>query len=228
MSLYAQVMLYSLAGPLLLSFDKKVAFYKQWPGLFLGILVNGILFVLWDGWFAKTGVWGFNDTYTWPYRINHLPIEEWSFFIIIPYCSVFIYACLKGWMKSEPFSSIKHHLTLVAAIITAIIGIVFHDKTYTLVNCLIASLLLFINYRLKASYMGFFWLAYLIHLIPFFMVNGILTGAITPEPIVWYNSNEIIGLRLVTIPVEDTIYALTCLLIPINVMEYYHTKSKRF
>jgi lycopene cyclase domain-containing protein len=67
--------------------------------------------------------------------------------------------------------------------------------------------------------MGYFWLAYLVHLIPFCVVNGVLTGAATPQPVVWYNPEEILGPRLYTIPVEDTIYALTCLLLPITIME---------
>jgi len=72
--------------------------------------------------------------------------------------------------------------------------------------------------------MGYFWFAYFVHLIPFFIVNGVLTGAVTPNPVVWYNPEEIIGLRIVSIPIEDTIYALTCLLIPISVLEYLKTK----
>jgi lycopene cyclase domain-containing protein len=67
--------------------------------------------------------------------------------------------------------------------------------------------------------MGYFWFAYFVHLIPFLIINGILTGAATPSPVVWYNPNEIIGLRIITIPIEDTIYALTCLLLPITILE---------
>jgi lycopene cyclase domain-containing protein len=67
--------------------------------------------------------------------------------------------------------------------------------------------------------MSYFWVAYFVHLIPFFIVNGILTGMATPSPVVIYNSQNIIGLRIITIPIEDSIYALTCLLIPITVME---------
>ena len=73
--------------------------------------------------------------------------------------------------------------------------------------------------------MGYFWLAYLVHLIPFFIVNGVLTGAVTPEPVVWYNNAEILGIRLYTIPAEDTVYALTCLLLPITVMEFIQSKT---
>jgi hypothetical protein len=64
-----------------------------------------------------------------------------------------------------------------------------------------------------------------VHLIPFFIINGVLTGAITPEPVVFYNASEIIGLRLVTIPIEDSIYALSCLLIPISIMEWWNEKK---
>jgi lycopene cyclase domain-containing protein len=68
--------------------------------------------------------------------------------------------------------------------------------------------------------MGYFWLAYFIHLLPFLVVNGILTGATTPEPVVWYNNDENLGVRILTIPIEDTVYALTCLLLPITIMEW--------
>lgn len=92
MSLYAWLMLLSFIGPFILSFDKKVAFYKYWPGLFLGIGINALLFISWDYWFTYTGVWSFSDIYTFPQRLLMLPLEEWSFFIVVPYASVFIYA----------------------------------------------------------------------------------------------------------------------------------------
>lgn len=72
--------------------------------------------------------------------------------------------------------------------------------------------------------MGYFWMAYFIHLIPFFIVNGVLTA----KPVVLYHAEEIIGPRIYTIPIEDSIYALTCLLIPITVIEFIHEfKSQR-
>ncbi len=230
MSLYAWLMLGSLLGPLALSFDKKVAYYKRWIPLFIGIILNGILFIVQDGMFARDGVWGFNNQYVWSHRFYYLPIEEWSFFIIIPFASVFIYECLKAYITNEPFKHIKNAITWFFLVFTFMMALFNSDKTYTFYNCLIASLLLCIHVLfIKSKWMGYFWLAYFIHLIPFFIINGILTGAATPEPVVWYNEQEIIGIRLYTIPIEDTIYALTCLLLPITVMEFIcaRTASKQ-
>lgn len=227
MSLYAWILLGSIIGPFALSFDKKVAFYRWWFPLFVGIAANGVLFILWDGWFARTRVWGFNPDYVWPARLNDLPVEEWLFFIIIPYASVFIYACLKTYLKKEPFFKNKHFITLFFLIATFFLALFNSTQAYTFYNCLIASLLLFIHYvYLKKDWMGYFWLAYFIHLIPFFIVNGILTGMATEEPIVWYNNSENMGVRFLTIPIEGSIYALTCLLLPITIIEWLRAKKR--
>lgn len=228
MSLYAWILLLSLIGPFALSFDRKVAFYKSWGRLFVGIALNATIFILWDGWFARTGVWGFNPDYVWDIRWNDLPIEEWLFFVIIPYCSVFIYACLRAYIQTEPFAKSKHHITLFFLIATFFLALFNSTQAYTFYNCLIASVVLCIHYLfLRKEWMGYFWLAYLIHLVPFLIVNGILTGIATDKPVVWYNDAENLGVRIFTIPVEDTIYALTCLLLPITIMEWLQSKKRK-
>ena len=228
MSLYAWLMLASFAGPFFLSFDKKVAFFRLWPALFAGIGLNLILFVVWDSWFTRTGVWSFNPTYVSDYRILDLPLEEWSFFVVVPYASIFIYACLKAYTNDNWWRNKVRFLNYTFIIWSILVIVVFHDKTYTVVNFALALVILLVQqYWIKGKYMGYFWMAYFVHLIPFFIVNGVLTGAVTPEPVVLYNPEEIIGVRFITIPIEDSVYALTCLLLPITVMEVLQQKKSK-
>lgn len=79
---------------------------------------------------------------------------------------------------------------------------------------------------LKKEWYGWFIISFLVALIPFLIVNGILTGAITPKPIVWYSEDHIVGWRIITIPVEDIYYNMT-LLLPITAIFEFLKKNKR-
>jgi lycopene cyclase domain-containing protein len=62
-------------------------------------------------------------------------------------------------------------------------------------------------------------------LIPFFIVNGILTGSFIEVPIVSYDNLENLGIRLFTIPIEDIGYAFSMLFGNLMIFE---TLKKRF
>ena len=81
---------------------------------------------------------------------------------------------------------------------------------------------LFLAFVAPTDWLGALFKVYAVLLIPFFIVNGILTGTGIEEPIVWYNNDEIIGFRMLTIPVEDTFYGF--LLILLNV--YFYERFK--
>jgi lycopene cyclase domain-containing protein len=78
-------------------------------------------------------------------------------------------------------------------------------------------MLLFAAFIYKSDNLGRFFLAYFISLIPFLICNGLLTAL----PVVIYNNNENMNLRLFTIPLEDTLYGLSLMLIPILIMDYF-------
>lgn len=61
-----------------------------------------------------------------------------------------------------------------------------------------------------------FLLAYLVSIVPFFVVNGLLTAI----PVVIYNDTENLGLRLYTIPFEDIFYGMLLVLGNIGIMEW--------
>jgi lycopene cyclase domain-containing protein len=203
--------------PFILSFDKKIAFYKLWKPLFIGITISATFFIIWDIIFTFNGVWSFNPKYTLGINLFNLPIEEILFFITVPYACIFIYEVVNGYTTRDVIGCGKPYSVIVSIICVVLITL-FHDKTYTLVNasiCLI--MLLFAAFIYKSDNLGRFFLAYSISLIPFLICNGLLTAL----PVVIYNNNENMNLRLFTIPLEDTLYGLSLMLIPILIMDYF-------
>ena len=61
-------------------------------------------------------------------------------------------------------------------------------------------------------------------LIPFLIVNGFLTGSFTDQPIVSYNDEQNLGIRLLNIPFEDIFYCFNILVLVVAVYEYQLSK----
>lgn len=154
------------------------------------------------------GVWGFNPDYLTGITLINLPIEEWLFFITIPYASIFIYEASIYSLKKDLLATISYPITYLLICVLYILGFVFIQKWYTgLTFILTASYLLFIVIKVKPKYLGRFYVGYIISFILFLLVNGILTGSFIPNEIVWYNNAENLSIRIFTIPIEDSIYA---------------------
>lgn len=215
-------MLFTLAGPLLLSFDKRVSYYKKWKFLPFPLLITTVYFVIWDSYFTKHHVWNFSDTYTLGYKILLLPVEEWLFFIFVPFACLFIYECANYYIKEDFLKKYAYRINAGILIIISITAILNIHKTYTAFNFISAAVLMaYVQFISKPHWLGRFYIGYFISLIPFFIINGVLTYL----PVVTYNNAENLGIRLFTIPIEDTIYCLLLLLM--NVIMYEWVKEKR-
>jgi len=108
-----------------------------------------------------------------------------------------------------------------------LLAITHLEQWYTLSACSIAAILLIrFAFQLKVSWLGNFAFTYLVALIPFFVVNGLLTGIATDEPVVWYNEAHFTGIRLTTIPLEDLYYNL-CMLLPIIAIHEWLLAKKK-
>ncbi len=216
----------TIALPFLWSFEKKVYFVRYWRGLFLGIAVMSLLFIPWDAWFTSMEVWGFNDRYITGINIANLPIEEWLFFIAVPYACTFMYEVLNNYLPTPPLKEIQNKITAALIFISFILSIVYVDRIYTFTTFSLLSLFLIWHLLINRSdFLGQFYLLFIIVQIPFFIVNGALTGMFTEEPIVWYNNTENMGIRLITIPVDDVGYNMLMLLIVITVLEMFKVRS---
>lgn len=221
---YFLILLASLAGPLGLSFDKKVAFYKDWKFVFPVMILPAIFYILWDMFFTSKGVWSFNEKYITGYNIANLPVEEVLFFFIVPYCCMFIYACIRAYF---PFLKEKKSADIflkALAVILLIAGAFYHEKYYTSWTFILNAVFIAVIYFFKNYFRNFdalaFLVSYAVCLIPFLIVNGFLTAI----PVVIYNDAENLGIRIYTIPFEDTFYGM--LLVFINVVGYEKFKNR--
>ena len=223
-NLYLYIDLLTISGPFLLSFDKRVAFYKQWKYLFPAILLMAVVFIAKDVIFAASQIWGFNDTYLVGFRMLGLPIEEWMFFFVVPYAIVFIYACLVVYVKKDILKSVHRPFFVLLSAVLILVGLMYYDRLYTSVIFILTALLLLYNVYKKQPWLSYFLLAYLVSLVPFLIVNGALTGYFTAEPIVWYDDSQNLGFRILSIPIEDSIYSLMMMLMTVQLMEWFKKK----
>lgn len=218
-------MLASVSIPLVLSFDSKVRFYTKWRFLFPALVLTLTVFIPWDILFTVNGVWGFNDLHLTGIRILYLPVEEWLFFLVVPYASIFIYESLNVWFEKDILAPYTRNITLVLASVLMVAGLLFIPRWYTSVTFLFSGMfLLFLQFIVKASYLGYFYRSYLVILFPFFAVNGILTGTLIEQEVVWYNNAHNMGIRLLTIPVEDLVYGMLLILTNVALFEFFRRK----
>lgn len=78
-----------LLFPLILSFDRKLSLYRHGRALVLAVTGMCIPFWVWDGVAALRGHWWFNEQYTVGVGWMGLPVEEWLFFPIVGFVSIF-------------------------------------------------------------------------------------------------------------------------------------------
>lgn len=223
-ALYLILDLGSLSIPLLFTFHKKIAFYKKWKAFFPALIITSIVFIIWDIAFTELGVWGFNERYLIGINIFNLPLEEVLFFFCIPYASVFTYYTLTDFIKIKTINKWIFYSIGFACLLIALFN---YDKYYTFYNFMLAALILVLTQLKKPQIIASFSFSFLIILIPFFIVNGILTGSFIEQEVVWYNNNENLNIRIGTIPVEDFFYAFSLILSNILLTEIFLKKVQK-
>jgi lycopene cyclase domain-containing protein len=98
---YFLVLAVSLAAPLVLSFSKKMDFYKYPARLGISLLLPFVLFFIWDVLVTSRGHWSFNPLYITGLKILNLPVEEVLFFLVIPFCGLFTWESVKYFTRGR-------------------------------------------------------------------------------------------------------------------------------
>ena len=174
-------------------------------------------------YFTHIGVWGFNERYLIGIDLFGIPIEEILFFVTIPYASIFTFKTIQQYFQESSLKNLgRLFLGGVFGFSFLILFIGFSNLyTGTIVKLSLVTSFLFLF--LDSKWIGHFALTFILLLIPFLALNGILTGSLIENEIVWYNENEILGKRIGTIPIEDLFYAFLLLIWNI----YFFEKFKK-
>jgi lycopene cyclase domain-containing protein len=226
--LYLSINLLTILFPFLFSFHHKAKFSRKWKYLWPAILVPGIIFLASDEVFTRMGVWGFNPAYLSGLYVGSLPLEEILFFICIPYACVFVYEAVNVLSTRDFLGPHQRTISIVLIVGCLFVAATHASRWYTVTTFLVLALCLaWIQLVRKDRFLGRFYAAYLIILVPFFVVNGILTGSGTEEPVVWYNDAETIGVRIATIPIEDVFYAMLLMLLNVSAFEWLQVEDKK-
>ena len=237
---YLWVDLIVIVIPFIASFDKRVAFVNDWKAFWPACLLTMMFFIAWDVWFTNQGIWGFNDAYLIGIEVLGLPLEEFLFFIAIPYACVFTYACFRKLLPTSPIA--KYHRTI--SICICVLCLAFAATCYKLAylgltSALCAVWLIFVLLR-RRNWMAHFWFTYIVLLLPFLISNGVLTGLKfwsypllhnNPETItdqvVWYNNLHNSNWRIFSMPVDDLLYGMLLIGINISLFEWFKARKIR-
>jgi lycopene cyclase domain-containing protein len=198
-------------------------FRKFWPALTVALILEYAFMITWDHYFTVMQVWSFSTKYTLGFSIWNMPFEEHLFFLLIPYSCFFIYEILNKYTKDY----LKRASLMISIVLLGLFALVVFncfDKLYTATTALLCFFLLFnhiLVFRSHQRYLGRFYAAYIVVLLPFFIVNGLLTSL----PVVSYQPESNVGIRLGTIPIEDLMYNFFMLLLIATI--YEHIKKRQ-
>jgi len=210
---YLLIDLSCVAVPFLFSFHPAIKFYRDFRPFFAANAISACCFIAWDMIFTEQGFWGFNEEFITGIKIYNLPIEEILFFVCIPFACVFSYRCFNMIFKNS-WNNNDRIITMLISVILFVIGIWHWRRAYTATTFISISLLIvLVRFIFRQRWIGNLYRAWLLLLPTFLIVNGLLTGTGLSSPVVWYNNEETLGVRILTIPVEDIVYSLELLML---------------
>ncbi len=98
---YLIVLLAILCVPLLLSRDRNLRLYAHPQRLLLSIAIPSVVFWTWDLAATARGHWWFNSRYVLGIRFLGLPVEEWLFFPVVAFVSIFVWESVRYFTRQR-------------------------------------------------------------------------------------------------------------------------------
>jgi len=98
---YILVLFLILIAPLILSRDRRLGLYRHWKVMLLSMAFVSLFFWVWDVAATARGHWQFNEKYVLGLAFLDLPLEEWLFFVVISFVSIFTWEASKHFLRKK-------------------------------------------------------------------------------------------------------------------------------
>ena len=215
---YLLILLALAAVTLFLFIKKSIVFIMEFKYMLPAVIFSGAIFIMLNIRFVQSGIISFNENFLIGKNILTLPLEEWLFLLIISLFAFSVYILVN--VKLENFE--KPNLFFAVSILL-LIGFAFEAwfSRQKIVPFFIFFLLaIYFGYTLFRNrfkpHLTKFYISYFIVVIPFFLIKVLLNKL----PVILYNNDFTLGIRLVDVPVEQFANLFLLMLINITVFEY--------
>ena len=127
---YLLLLIGIFAVPIIFGSKKQIGFFSNLKYLIPAILFSVAIFVMWDLRFEEQAIWRFNSEFLTGMNILNLPIEEWLYFIGIPFLGVFIFENIKYYFNNFERPNTFLGLSLALFILFVIVAYFSRQKLY--------------------------------------------------------------------------------------------------
>jgi lycopene cyclase domain-containing protein len=187
---------------LLLSIFTDVQPHKDWRTLLRCVLFVSLPFMYWDIWAANEGHWGFNPEYVTTFRFLNVPVEEFLFFITVPFACLYVWGVIKKHYraKKQISTSLLTVILSLGLLASFLLLTANWGNGYTRSAGAAFLLTIALLWRQKTLVCSRqFWMFQVVLLGLFVLANSALTAL----PVITYGEASYIGFRIGTIPLED-------------------------
>lgn len=215
---YLLILFVMAAVTMFLFVKKTIVFFTELKYMIPAIIFSGAIFILLNIRLLETGIISFNSNYLTGKNLLNLPIEEWLFLLLISLFSFSVYILVN--VNFANFE--KPNLFLaISVILLLVFGFEAWYSRQKLVPFFIFFLLtIYFGYTIFRNrfkmHLSKFYVSYGIAVVPFFLFKGILYTL----PVILYNDEHILGIRLFSVPIEEFGFFFLLMLINITIFEY--------
>lgn len=172
------------------------------------ILFCATPYIAWDA-LVTDRHWNFNPKYVLDLRLAHLPLGEWLFFFTVPFATIFTWEMFFASGRLVEKSQGSFPTLFFSSGICSSAFFLWQGKEYTGLAIAAFSLAMAGDHLMST---GVFRDRRAHMLAAFIFVwTGLFNGYLTARPVVRYDPQYQLDIRLGTIPIEDFVYGLSLL-----------------